>query len=211
LGRIPSNVSFFIYCLSTKQFSIAFATNFITVLITRLTLTISQAFLVPIAYSLIIYFFPVSQRARAFGIFFSFMYIGVGSSSMLLLLAEEFGWRDVSMWSGIVCFSIPLIVFFFVRADAPKHLLEDERLNSSEEHEAPPSLWESIRLMFVDNERRQVVWWLSLAMGMRLIVNLTLGAFFIKWFRFFSVDVFWCCCEKGLWKCFQMKYGRFRS
>jgi MFS family permease len=79
-----------------------FATNFTGLLVPRIFLGFFESACDPPCYSLIGDYFSLSYRSRAYGIFSTGLFIGIGLSSLCLLMITSIGWRFSFITLGLV-------------------------------------------------------------------------------------------------------------
>lgn len=81
----------------------ALAQNFNHILISRILLSISQAFATPAAVSLIASLFPSGERATATSIYSAGIYMGGALASLSVVLSRLLGWRQTALVTAASC------------------------------------------------------------------------------------------------------------
>lgn len=134
---------------SLTSIGTAFIEVFWQMLALRVLLGIFEAFQNPVAYGLIVDFFPQEKRTTA-NAFYSFgVYIGAALSSISILLVGWIGWRESYFFVGIFGITIALLTFFLVKEplrgryelateDIPKIEIKKTEVQEEEEVETKP-------------------------------------------------------------------------
>ena len=102
-------------CWSLTSIGTSFAHSFTMVCTYRMLLGVFEAFSGPIAYSLIVDYFPPEKRTIANSMYSLGIYVGVGLSSLTVLLIGAIGWRKDYFLIGCFGIIVGLCVVFFVK------------------------------------------------------------------------------------------------
>lgn len=108
----------------------AISPNFTVLMISRLLLGLSEAYLWPVSNSLTARWFPLKERGRAKSIWINGVSVGAGISGFIVLgLIDDIGWRGVFWFFTALSFVICLPMILFLVKDDPQ---KDKRVSEEE-------------------------------------------------------------------------------
>jgi len=122
------------------------SSDFVELLVLRLTLGFGQAFSNPASYSMIADLFPPEMRPTANGQFASGMYIGGGLASVSMDIATGIGWRSTCFVCSI--FGGATAVILFATMKEPTRMNAPVKKASGEEEEEKLSTADSFKIIF---------------------------------------------------------------
>lgn len=116
--------------------------GFAMLLIARIGVAVGEAAAVPTSMSLIADYFSPQRRTRAVSIFQSAVFLGLVATAGAGFIAHRYGWRAAFLVAGAIGIVLSLVVLFTLAEPA-----RGKFDSAGERGQAPPSLWESSRIL----------------------------------------------------------------
>mmetsp|Transcript_41707 Transcript_41707/g.53799 ORF Transcript_41707/g.53799 Transcript_41707/m.53799 type:complete len:479 (-) Transcript_41707:499-1935(-) len=120
-------------------------------LVFRLLLGFGEAFSNPASYSSIADLFPPEKRPTANGTFATAVYIGGGTASLSMVIAEQIGWRFMMFLCAIIGGAIAILMLMTCSEPVRQGLAKKETEEKlAKEPEAGPSVWTTLAFLCTD-------------------------------------------------------------
>lgn len=98
-----------------------FCTQFWQVLLARIGFAIFMSFCIPTSVSLITDYFDHEELGRANSVFTFGVYMGVGLSSLTIIIDKKYGWKNSLLFISVACFFFAFLTVFLKEPRVFKH------------------------------------------------------------------------------------------